>query len=85
MFMDQFDFILDVNNVQRLLVKFFLGFTIIWSIWNVCTMIAIGYLMGRKIKHCWLRTNLVKHFKMQSGVVFFLESFKGELLSKNKV
>ncbi len=51
----------------------------------MCIMVVVGYLMARKIKYCWLMMNLVKHFKIQSGVTFFLESFRGEFLSMNKV
>ncbi len=59
----------DANNVRRLMVKFFLGLITIWKIWSNCSMLDVGYFMGRKIKHCWLVTNLVKHFKIWNGVV----------------
>jgi hypothetical protein len=62
----------DVNNVPRRLVKFHLGFIIIWRIWNECILVAVDYFMGRRIKHYWLMMNLTRHFKIWSGMFFFL-------------
>jgi hypothetical protein len=48
-------------------------------------MVVMDYLMGRKIKHYSLMMNLARHSRIPNGVVFFLESFMGQMLSKNKV
>jgi hypothetical protein len=66
---DQFG---DMNNVPIHLVKFHMGPIIIWRIWNDCIMVVVDCLMGRMIKHYWLMMNLKRRFKIQSGMVFFL-------------
>jgi hypothetical protein len=48
-------------------------------------MVVVDCLMGRKIKYYSLMMNLTKCWRIPNGVVYFLESFKGKMSSKNKV
>ncbi len=41
-----------------------------------------GYFMGRKIKHYWLTMNPTRHFKIQNGVVFFLNHSGDKVVKK---
>jgi hypothetical protein len=40
------------------------------GIWNMCIMLAMIYLMGRKIEHYSLTMNPTRHLGIQNGVVF---------------
>ncbi len=48
-------------------------------------LVVMDRLMGRRIKHYSLMMNLPKHCIIPNGLVFFLESVKGQMLLMNKV
>jgi hypothetical protein len=74
----------DVNNVPIRLVKFHSNPIIIWRIWNECIMVVMDYLMGRMIKHYWLTMNLERRFKIQSGMVIFLNHLRDRCCQRTR-
>jgi hypothetical protein len=73
-----------VNNAPKHLAKFPLGIIIIWRIWNEYSMLVLNYLMGRRIKHCWLIMNLPKWFRILSELVFFLNHSKDKCCQRTR-